>query len=492
MASGMSRDPAGTVAGRVRAVWRRLEVASRPAAPETAAALARRWAGLPEAVRTPGQALGRQGVGCEGTHGVFPRCNLSCRPCYHSAEANKVRVDGDHTVAEVTRQMAHLQAERGPHAHAQLIGGEVSLLEPDDHAAALAAMRAHGREPMSFTHGDFDYDYLKRLALGPDGRPRFPRLSFAVHFDSMMRGRRGAPRPRTEAELDPYRAGFCGQLARLRREHGVGSYAAHNMTVTPANIEAIPEVIRNNRHTGFAMFSFQPAAYVGDERRWREEYRAISDDDVWAAVEAGAGARLPYRAIQVGDFRCNRAAFGLQVDDEWVPLMDEERPIDLALRDALFRHLPGMTFTGAPIGMVALRLARVVVTHPSALATAVRWLSAVLRRAGGLARLARAAARGRLRPITFTMHSFIDAELVQPAWEALQRGERSDEPEIRAAQERLQACTYSMAHPETGELVPACVQHSVLDAGENVALRTQLPIVEVRSTTGAGVRDAGA
>jgi hypothetical protein len=81
MASGM----AGNVPQRIGAAWRRLEVATRPAAPETRAALARRWAGLPEAVRTPAQALGRQGVGCEGTHGVFPRCNLSCRPCYHSA-----------------------------------------------------------------------------------------------------------------------------------------------------------------------------------------------------------------------------------------------------------------------------------------------------------------------------------------------------------------------------------------------------------------------
>jgi hypothetical protein len=480
MAAGRS----GTVLGWVRVVWRRLETASRPAAPETSAALARRWAGLPEAVRTPAQALGRQGVGCEGTHGVFPRCDLSCRPCYHSAEANKVPVDGTHTLTEVTRQMAHLRAERGPHAHAQLIGGEVSLLDPDDHAAALAAMRAYGREPMSFTHGDVDYDYLQRLALDAHGRPRFKRLAFAVHFDSLMRGRKGIPRPRAEAELDPYRAGFCDKLKRLRREHGVGWYAAHNMTVTPANIEEVPDVIRENRHTGFAMFSFQPAAFVGDQRRWRESYRAISDDDVWAAIERGAGARLPYRAIQVGDFRCNRAAFGLQVEDRWVPLMDEDQPIDLALRDALYRHVPGMTFTGAPVPMVALRLARAMLTHPGAAATGLRWVAAVLRRAGGVSTLARAAARRRLRPVTFTMHSFIDAQLVQPAWEALQRGEQADDPDIAAAQERLAACNYSMAHPETGELVPACVQHSVLDPGENAALRKQLPLVEVRSGTG--------
>ena len=41
--------------------------------PETRAALDRRWAELPEQVRTDAQQLGRNAVGCEGTHGVFPR-----------------------------------------------------------------------------------------------------------------------------------------------------------------------------------------------------------------------------------------------------------------------------------------------------------------------------------------------------------------------------------------------------------------------------------
>ena len=51
-----------------------------------------------------------------------------------------------------------------------------------------------------------------------------------------------------------------------------------------------------------------------------------------------------------------------------------------------------------------------------------------------------------------------------------------DDPRVAATVERLQACSYAMAHPETGELVPACVQHSVLDPAENVALRRLLPL----------------
>jgi hypothetical protein len=82
-----------------------------------------------------------------------------------------------------------------------------------------------------------------------------------------------------------------------------------------------------------------------------------------------------------------------------------------------------------------------------------------------------------VRPLTFVMHSFMDARDVAPAWELLRRGELAEEPRLRATQERLQACSYAMAHPETGELVPACVQHGVLDPQENVALRRLLPLV---------------
>ena len=96
----------------------------------------------------PAQALGRRTVGCEGTHGVFPRCDLACTPCYHSRDANRVRVDGAHTAREIDAQMALMRRERGPGQNAQLIGGEVTLLSPDEHAEALLVMRGHGRKPI--------------------------------------------------------------------------------------------------------------------------------------------------------------------------------------------------------------------------------------------------------------------------------------------------------------------------------------------------------
>jgi hypothetical protein len=79
------------------------------------------------------------------------------------------------------------------------------------------------------------------------------------------------------------------------------------------------------------------------------------------------------------------------------------------------------------------------------------------------------------------MHSFMDAADVAPAWAAMQRGEECTEPRLRATQERLRACFYTMAHPESGELVPACVQHAVLDPAENAQLRRLLPLTPGRS-----------
>jgi hypothetical protein len=68
----------------------------------------------------------------------------------------------------------------------------------------------------------------------------------------------------------------------------------------------------------------------------------------------------------------------------------------------------------------------------------------------------------------------------------MRRGETSTEPRIRETQERLSACNYAMAHPEDGTLVPACVQHGVLDPGENAQLRKLLPVLAVRHSSGGG------
>lgn len=454
----------------LRPLLRRLEERTRIVDPLAKTAFAKRWEELPEHVKTDGQILGRQSLGCEGTHGVFPQCDFVCSPCYHSADANKVRVDGAHTLRQVRDQMAFLRQQRGPAAYAQLIGGEVSLLDPDDHAAVLDAMRAEGRVPMSFSHGDFDDDYLRRVALHADGMPRSRAISWSLHIDSTMRGRNGAEKPATEHELNPLRVEAIRRFDRLRAEHGIRSYVAHTMTVTPSNLGQVAEIVRTSGRLGFKMFSFQPAAYVGNESRWQEGYRAVTDDAVWDEISAGAGRPLPWKVLQFGDTRCNRTTWGAFVGDRYVPVLEDDDPQDARARDTFFTAFPGNRLNN-PAWLRAAKLARAVAAHPRVVPEAMSWARRFVRRAGVIQAL-----RHGVRPVTFVMHSFIDARDVAPAWDLLQRGELSDEPQIRAAQERLQACTYTMGHPDTGALVPACVQHSVLDPHENRQLVELLPI----------------
>ena len=457
---------------RLLALW----ADTRPLDPRQAEVLARRWSELAPSARTPAQLVGRHTAGCEGTHGVFPRCNLTCSPCYHSADANKVRVDGEHTVREVEAQMAFLEEVRGPHGHAQLIGGEVTLLDPTAHAEALLTMRRHGREPMSMTHGDVDDDYLRRLVLDDDGRVRLPRVSFAVHVDSLMRGRRGIPRPRSEAELEPYRRRFAESVRRLRADHGVRSYLAHNMTVTPANLGEVADTVRTTVPLGFDMLSFQPAAFVGDRRRWKESFREATPDRVWAEVERGVGSPLPWQALQFGDPRCNRTAWGWLVDGRFVPLLDPDDPRDLAARDAFLARLGGMRVAGTPTAVLLLRLLRAAAANLDAVPVAWGWARRALARSGGASVVLRH--RRTVRPMTFVMHSFMDASEVEPAWELMERGVEAADPSVRAVQERLRSCVYAMAHPEQGRTVPACVQHAVLDPAANLQLRRLLPILD--------------
>jgi hypothetical protein len=301
------------------------------------------------------------------------------------------------------------------------------------------------------------------------------RVSFAGHFDSLMRGRGGLPRPRSEAELEPYRRTFTQMFERLRREHGVRYYLAHNMTVTPSNLGEVADVVRDTLPLGFSMMSFQPAAYIGDERRWREDLRAATPDAVWAEIERGAGTRLPWRALQFGDPRCNRTAYGWLVGDRWVSLLDDADPRDLAVRTAFFSRLAGMYVGGVPTPVLVVKLTRAAAANLGALPLLVGWARRAVRRSGGL----RAVMRDRPRPMTFVMHTFMDAADVAPAWDLLEQGVMSDDPRIRSTQERLQSCAYVMAHPEQDRVVPACAQHSVLDPGENAGLRRALPIIQL-------------
>ena len=481
-ASAGSRLPTGSWVTVLRGTFsqlrgrvQRFEVATRPDNPEVTAAHARRWAGLPEGVKTPAQVLGRKFTGCEGTHGVFPACNFGCEPCYHGAEANRVPIDGEHTVAEVDRQMELLRRLRGPGQYAQLIGGEVSLLPPEAHGQALAVMRRHQRIPMSFSHGDFDDDYLEAVVLDEHGERRFDDISFAVHIDSTMKGRRAVKLPTSESELHGERARVAAMFGRLYQRHGIRSYLAHSMTVTPDNVHEIPEVVRVCRQLGYRMCSFQPAAYVGDEQRWADGYRRLTDEAVWAEVERGVGRRLPFRAMQPGDERCNRSTWGAWVGRRYVPILDDLDDRDLLARDAYFRAVPEPQ-RADPWQVKGTRIGRAMLADLPAAARLARWGLRFAKRAVTGPRHGQAVrSRHRVLATTYVMHRFMDGDDVRRAWELMERGIEGDDPTTLETQQRLQACVYGMAHPGSERIVPACVQHSVLDPGENQQLIQLLP-----------------
>lgn len=462
-----------TVLQRLRAFEQR----TRPVDPEAAAFLQRRWDSLPERNQVPGQILGRKTTGCEATHGVFPKCDFACKPCYHSADANKVRIDGPHTLDQVERQMQYLSSQRGWGTYAQLIGGEVSLLEPGDHAAAIAAIRENGRIPMSFTHGDFNYDYLRAIAVDENDAPRFPHLSFAAHFDTTMVGRSGSKKPQSEQELHEYRGRFCEMFTRLKADYGITNYLAHNMTVTPQNLDDVADIVESCHDQGWRMFSFQPAAYIGNESRWDDGYRELTSDTVWGEVERGAGTTLGYQAMQVGDTRCNRVTWGAYLGDRFVPLLDDDEALDHQMVASWYEAFPG-NFILRERGESALRLLRCLAEQPSVVPEIARWARRFAERGGGVRQ-----PWWKASPTTFVMHKFIDAADTAAGWAHIQAGTRAVDDRVLEAQERLEACAYTMGHPESDQLIPACVQHGVLDPLENRELATLLPLPTSRRPT---------
>ena len=246
----------------------------------------------------------------------------------------------------------------------------------------------------------------------------------------------------------------------LKRDHGVRSYLAHNMTVTPSNLPEVAETVRAVLDMRFDMMSFQPAAFIGDDRRWKEDFSAVSIDAVWAQVEAGAGQSLPWRATQFGHPSCNRYTTGVLVDGRFTVALDPDDARDIAARDILLANVGGMVFGGTPWLVLMVKIVRAAVLHPGDVGVAVAQLGRIVTRAGGPRRVIRAAVRRRVSVRTFVVHSFMDTAQVAPAWALLQDGVMSDDLSVRETQVRLQSCSYAMSHPADGRLVSACVQHS--------------------------------
>jgi len=335
-----------------------------------------------------GQMAGRRWpVGCVSLE-VTQRCNLDCDLCYLSERSEALR---DIPLEEVFRRIDRIHAEYGAGTDIQVSGGEPTLRRGEELVEIVRRIAQLGMHASLFTNGILAT--RERLAaLAAAGL-----TGVAFHVDLTQR-RRGFE---SERSLDALR------LAYIERARGLGLAVFFNTTVFEGNLRDVPAIVRFFAHHAdvVRMASFQVQADTG-RGILRERPPAVNQGSVIAAIERGAGTRLDFDAVATGHPCCNRFAVA------WV--------VGGTLHDAL----AGRAF----VRRFMDRTARVPVPRGSAGEVARKFLAAGLARpqlwAGGIAWFARTAwrlrhdlvrARGRVRKLSFFVHSFMDAQALDEA-----------------------------------------------------------------------------
>jgi hypothetical protein len=402
-------------------------------AAETRAVLARAWAGLPEALRTPTQFLGRHYVGCAATIGVMPRCDFTCRGCYLGADANHIR---PRPVDEVKAQMRVIRRWLGPAGNLQLTDGEVTLRAEAELVELIAYARQIGLVPMLMSHGE---TFRRKPGLLERLMVRGGLSEISLHIDTTMRGRRdGYARATTEAELDGLRAEFADLIRSARRNTGRLLEAASTVTVTRQNLPEVPGIVRwfLRNADAFKMVSFQPVAAVGRTDRALE---GVGPDELWARIADGADDPALSRGEgYLGHPACSRFVQGLAVRRgdrvSLVPLYRRDRPDEMRFLAQLLDRLGGTSFRLDGRGAALRRAARVIARHGGFLATrALPYLWRLVWRTGTV----------RARYFCIVSHHFMSA-----AEAASSRG-----------RERLAVCAFRV--PVGDRLEPMCAVNAL-------------------------------
>lgn len=293
-----------TKADHWRARWRAFR---NPASGEKKAYLVRRWAELPEELKTPNQISGRYLTHCAFTLGAS-YCSFHCTHCYLPKNANSVPIP---SLEQMREQIDANRRLQGPGAGLQITGGDVADAywrsgRQDELVEIVRYAVRSGLIPMLFTHGQtlFEHpEFLERLVA--EGGLR----QLAVHIDMTQAGRKGYPIQKVtcEADLHVVRQKFTDLALEIRRRTGHLLEMAHNCTVTERNIDSVPEIIRwfladPSRTHVWRMLSFQPEADTG---RTIYSKKPITPDDVWEKICEGVGRRVPRDATIFGHPDCN-------------------------------------------------------------------------------------------------------------------------------------------------------------------------------------------
>jgi molybdenum cofactor biosynthesis enzyme MoaA len=400
----------------------------------------RRWETLPDELRTPQQAAGRAHVACGATHGVLERCNFACSACYLTPIANRTpKLPFD----RVREQLDALRRSLGPMGKVQITSGEVTLLEPDELGRIVAYARQIGLDPMVMTNG-------QRFMDEPDYLPTLVRdhglRKVAIHVDLTQRGRRGFRIGDSEASLRPVRDHFAALIRETRRATGHRLDAAHTVTVTPDNLDEIPEILgwALENHDAFRMVSFQPVAQVGRTRDRRIAEAPL--DTVWSKVCETVGLPLNRNALHFGHPACNIVcplfvvSFGERFEIvECVPEGDRR---GLALLSRLLDAVGGLHPLGSDLGRGIIRLVSILARNPVLLASAgVYGLIRAWRQRRLLGSIVASLVLlrpVRVRPWVLVVHGFMNPE----------------ELSTPLGRERLEACVFRV--PVGGRMVSMC------------------------------------
>lgn len=400
----------------------------------------RRWRELPDAAKTENQVSGVRGIACGATHGILERCNYACTSCYLTDVANRTpALDFE----AVCAQLDALRAYLGPGGKAQITSGEVTLLPLEELGRILAYALRIGLDPMVMTNGERfgrEPEYLVRLVR------EYGLRKISIHVDVTQRGRPELREGMRERDLHPVRDAYAELVRRVRREAGAHLHAAQTVTVTPQNLEDVPDVVswalRNA--DAFRILSFQPLAAVGRTRD--EAPEGIEADALWERICRPMGRTLNPDVMRFGHPACN-----VTVPVVVARVGERTRVFELIRRESRrdvrafarwLRDLAPVVEVSAPPTRVARRVAGALVRHPRAAASVASY---AVRRAwsdrGTAAAVALGAVTGRrprVHPQLFVIHRFMDAgELATPL-----------------GRERLDACVFRV--PVDGRMVSMC------------------------------------
>ena len=287
--------------------------------------LANVWSRLPAALRLPTQFLGRHYAGCGATIGAMPRCDFKCHGCYLTHDANGAQPI---PVADVKGQLDQIRAWLGPGGNVQLTDGEITLRADSELLSIIDYARRIELVPMLMTHGESfrrDPGLLERLVRGG-------LSEICFHVDTTMRGRRDHYNDaKTEIDLDGLRAEFADLIRTTRRRTGCRLEAASTVTVSRANLDQVPSIVRwfLANADAFKMLSFQPVAAVG---RTRSSLTGVTAEELWTRIAQGSGDPELARGFgYLGDPDCSRFVQGLVSlgTRKFVPLYDANSPADM-------------------------------------------------------------------------------------------------------------------------------------------------------------------